>query len=324
MTKLFISLYERSEARQSWRAAAARLGVEVVGHIDGANILPLGNQTAEVASTLSGVNYMDAATFGILSDCVARGAYLPAMPAAQDEAAVLAMNGPVFVKPRLNLRKGSSLLAYTRWASGAALHAAAWQEFILAEPELGGLVVVPDMGNPMSNLEIDFAVNAASEVYVMHTFTHGFTAHNRPTNMVSGATAPTGLVADISGFCAIRNIKGGVFNVQAVQHEGFWKIMDWNARPTGMYGVAAGVHPGVADAGLAHMLGLPVVQTPVHIELRSYWDKPIANARAGGVRAHGLIPSWVWSRDSIGRVYGIGDTKAEVQAKFDTFEASLT
>lgn len=322
MTKLFISLSERSEARQSWLAAATRLGVEVVGHIEGPHILPLENQTAEVASTLSGVNYMDAATFGILSDCVARGAHLPAMPAVQDEAAVLLMTCPVFVKPRLNLRKGSSSLAYTRWSSGAALHAAAWQDFVTAETDLGGLVVVPDMGNPMTNLEIDFSVNAASEVYVMHTFTHGFTDHNRPTNMVSGAVAPSDLVSAISSFCTQRGINGGIFNVQAVQHEGAWKIMDWNARPTGMYGVAAGVHPGVADAGLAHMLGLPVQPAPVHIELRSYWGNPIPNELAAQVRSHGLIPSWVWSRDSIGRVYGIGDTQAEVQAKFAAFEDS--
>lgn len=324
MTKLFISLHERSDARQSWLAAAARLGVDVTGHIDGAHILPLGNQTAEAASTLPGVNYMDAATFGILSDCIARGTYLPAMPATQAEAAVLAVTGPVFVKPRMNIRKGISELSYTRWESGAALHAAAWQEFVTAESDLGGLVAVPDMGNPMTSLEIDFAVNAASEVYVMHTFTHGFTEHNRPTNMVSGAVAPSDLVAAISSFCAQRGIKGGIYNVQAVQHDGIWKMMDWNARPTGMYGVAAGVHPGVADAGLAHMLGLPVEPTPVHIELRSYWSNPIPNELAAQVRSHGLIPSWVWSRDSIGRVCGIGSTQAEVQAKFNAFESSLT
>jgi hypothetical protein len=323
MTKLFISLNEQSGARQSWLAAASRLGVQVVGYIDGAHILPLGNNTAQRASTLSGVSYMDVPTFGILSDCVARASHLPAMPAVQSEADVLAMTGPVFVKPRLNLSKGRSPLAYSRWGSGAALHAAAWQDFGTSELALGGLVAVPDLGNPMTNIELDFSVNAASEVYVMHTFTHGFGEHNRPTNMVSGATAPSELVSAISSFCAQRGIKGGVFNVQAAQHEGVWKIMDWNARPSGMYGVAAGVHPGVADAGLAHMLGLPVQSTPVHIELRSYWGNPIPNDRANEVRAHGLIPSWVWSRESIGRVYGIGDTQAEVQAKFNALEASL-
>lgn len=324
MTKLFISLNEQNGPRQSWLAAASRLGVQVVGYIDGAHILPLGNSMAQKASTLSGVNYMDAFTFDILSDCVARAAYLPSMPAVQAEADVLAMNGPVFVKPRLNLRKGLSPLAYSRWASGAALHAAVWQEFVASELELGGLVVVPDLGNPMTNIEIDFSVNAASEVYVMHTFTHGFTEHNRPTNMVSGATAPSELVSAVSSFCAQRGVKGGVFNVQAAQHEGVWKIMDWNARPSGMYGVAAGGHPGVADAGLAHMLGRPVQSAPIYIEVRSYWSNPTPNDRANEVYACGLIPSWVWSRESIGRVCGVGNTKAEVQAKFNSFEALLS
>lgn len=322
MTKLFISLSERNQARQSWLAAATRLGVEVVGHIEGAHILPLSNQTSEVASTLSGVNYMDAETFGILSDCVARGAHLPAMPAVQDEATVLAMTGPVFVKPRLNLRKGSSSLAYTRWSSGVALHAAAWQDFVTAETGLGGLVVVPDMGNPMTNLEIDFSVNAASEVYVFRVSTHSFTDHNKPGNMVQGATAPSVLIADIEGFCASRGIKGGIHNIQACEHDGQWKIIDWNQRPCAMYSLAAGAHAGAADAALAHMMGLSLPQTTGYIESRSYWGNPMMNSEADFVRSFGLIPSWVWSRRFIGRVCGVGDTQAEVQAKFAAMEAA--
>ncbi len=323
MTKLFISLAEKSYARHSLATAASRLGVEVVGHIDGPHVLPLSNSSSQDISRLAGVNFADAATFDILIDCKARIGHMPALPAVQDQADVLAMNAPVFVKPRKNLQKGRSPLSYTRWSSGAELHAAKWAEFSAAEPELGGLVVLPDMGNPMSSIEIDFSVNADSEVFLMHTSTHGWTQYNRPTNLVSGATAPADLMAAIQAFCLSQKIRGGIFSVQAVEHDGVWKVMDWNTRPDGTYWVAAGAHPGMADAGLAHMLGLPVVRTPVHFELRSYWSNMIPNHRADEVRSFGLIPSWVWHRDAIGRVYGIGDTKEEVQAKFAAFEGAM-
>jgi hypothetical protein len=323
MTKLFISLSEPSYARHSLMTAAARIGVEVVGHIDGPHVLALSNQTSQALSRVAGVNFIGVSTFDILSDCRDRIAHMPALSAVQSEADVLAMNFPVFVKPRKNLRKGTTPLAYTRWASGAALHAAKWQEFSTAEVELGGLVALPDMGNPMSCLEITFAANADSEVFLMHASTHGFAEHNRPTNLVSGATAPADLMSAIQSFCTTQQIRGGIFNVQAVEHGGAWKVMDWNTRPDGTYGVAAGAHPGMADAGLAHMLGLPVVKTPVHFELRSYWSNMIPNHRADEVRSYGLIPSWVWHRDAIGRVYGIGDTKEEVQAKFAAFEGAM-
>jgi hypothetical protein len=323
MTKLFISFHEPSGFRSAWVAAANRLGVEVTGHVDGPNVLPVSNRTCASLASIPGARYMDTQTLEILSDSMARSQHFPSLPAAQSESDVLAMTGPIFIKPRRNTQKGQSSLAYSRWPSGAALHASSWNEFVASEQPLGGLVACPDMGLPMSNLEIDFAVNAASEVFVMHTFTHGFVEHNRPTNMVCGATAPSDLIQAIQAFCVQRGITGGIYNVQAVMHDGAWKVMDWNARPSGMYGVASGLHAGVADAGLAHMLGLPHEAAPVHIELRSYWDAPVPNSLASQVRAHGLIPSWVWSRDSIGRIYGIGDTQAEVNAKFNAFDESL-
>jgi hypothetical protein len=259
----------------------------------------------------------------ILIDAAARSAHVPALPAARTESAVLEMAGPVFVKPKLNIRKGVSPLAYTRWDSGAALYAAAWGEFSSSETDLGGLVAVPDMGYPMANLEIDFAVNASSQVGVMRCFTHGFTAHNRPSDMVSGATAPAELMTAVQNFCVSHGIVGGVFNIQAVQHEGQWKVMDWNTRPTGMYNVIGG-DEGVGDIGLAHMLSIPYTASEKHIELRSFWSNPIPNDKAEVVRSCGLTPSWVWHRESIGRVYGVGADAAEVQAKFEALEAALS
>jgi hypothetical protein len=156
----------------------------------------------------------------------------------------------------------------------------------------------------------------------MRTFTHGFMEHNRPTDMVSGAEAPKELLSAISAFCANHGIKGGIHNVQAVQHLGMWEVMDWNIRPPGMYDYLAGAHPAVADAGLAHMLGLPVSPQQIHIELRSYWDRPVSNDCVDSVKAHGLFPSWVWNTKSITRICGFGGTKEEVHAKFNAFDAS--
>lgn len=323
MNKLFISLEEPSDYRSTWTTCAKRLGVEVVGHIDGPNVLPVSNRICESLAKVSNVHYMDSETFDILSDCKDRGLYLPALPAYQSENDILNITGPVFVKPRKNTMKGSSSLSYTRWSSGEELHSLAWDRFSTEEKLLGGLVACPDMGLPMNNLEIDFAVNAKSEVFIMHVFTHGFNEHNRPTNMISGVQAPNELIESVKLFCAEHKITGGIYNIQAVNHNNIWKIMDWNTRPTGMYGLAAAVHPGVADAGLSHMLGLPVTNTSVHIELRSYWQHKLPNQMANDIRSYGLIPTWVWNRDYIGRIYGIGDTKEEVDVKFNAFEKTL-
>ena len=84
-----------------------------------------------------------------------------------------------------------------------------------------------------------------------------------------------------------------------------------------------GGEPGVGDIGLAQMLGIAFTAQPVHIEIRSFWSNPIPNDKANIVLASGLIPSWVWERSFIGRVYGIGADAAEVQAKFSNLQTAL-
>lgn len=321
MKKLFLSVNDSPGPLAQFGAVAERLGVAVTHTLNTPYVLPLTNGTSmRLVRSGATVNFMPSGTYEILTDSVVRQQHFPALPATQDAAAVRAITGPVFVKPRRNEGKGSELMAYTRWASGEALYAQGWEYFTSQEQGLGGLVAVPDIGNPMSCLELDFSVNEAGDVYVMHVFTHGFTAHNRPTTMVSGAQPPSELVSAVETFCKTAGIKGGIFNIQAVEHDGAWKVMDWNTRPSGFYSVAAGVHPGVADAGVAHLLSLPVVATPVHIELRSYWDKPFKNSMADAIRAIGLTPSWVWDRSSIGRIYGIGDTAQSVHEMFAELE----
>lgn len=312
MTKLNISLQDGNNGRQSWVEAAGRLGVTVVPVRAGPHVLPLSNQTALAASRVAGVAFMSAKAFDISSDSMARPGYFPALPCAQDMDAVRAMTGPVFVKPRFNLMKSLDPQAYTRWASGADIG------------ELSdGLVVTPDAGNPATVREVDFAVNQKGEVFVMRCWSHTFTDHNRPGDMVSGVQAPAALMGSIDAFCKAHGVTGGIYNIQAVKHADQWVVMDWNARPSGAYQILA-AHPGMAEPGLAHMLGMGTPSVPpVHAEIRSYWHSPIPNVHADLVRAAGLTPSWVWERRFIGRVYGIGIDPQDVAARFDHLQQLL-
>jgi hypothetical protein len=323
MTQLFISLNDHGSVRQSWHSLADRMGVAVTSYVAGRKVLPLTGDTTRAIAALPNVDYMDVDTHDILGDCIRRSQYLPVLPAARTREEVMALTGPVFIKPRLNSRKGLGTLTYTRWDSGAEMCNTAWDLFSTEDLDVGGLVALPDLGSPMSNLEIDFAVNADGVVRVMHCFTHGFNEHNRPTTMKSGADVPETLMQAVQAFCLSRGVRGGIFNIQAVQHEGVFKIMDWNARPTGMYRMLAS-HPGVAEVGLAHMLGLSIDEPPTpYIELRSYWDRPIPNHKADLVRSLDLGPSWVWSRQVIGRVYCVAASAAEADARFAALEAAL-
>lgn len=306
MSKLFIGLQDSSWGRTNWCLAAKRLGVEVVGTLDGKAVLPLRNESAVTMAALD-VNYMSTAALAITSDASVRGNYFPALPAFSNPDDVPTYDS-YYIKPKLNHHKMEKHIAYTRHSTlpSAAAMMAGHDVFVIS----------PDIGISTPTLEIDFAVNQQSVVKVIRTFTHSFADYNKPDNMVSGAIAPAVLMQSIQQFVTDQQIKGGIFNIQAVEFDGEWVVMDWNARPTGMHIITAAI-PGVVEPALIHMLGLDIEPPdPIHIEIRSFWDTPFPNSKAPDIQAIGLIPSWLYNKSSIGRIYGIGETKQQVDDKF--------
>jgi len=327
MIELFIPLSEPFEARRAWQQSANRLGVAVTGAAGSPHVLAITNNAAQNLANMEGLQFFSAQTHDILVDSLKRPHFMPAVmgwqPASPDEA--LKISGPLFVKPRTNLLKSPHPLAYTHWPSAKDFVEHNWPTFEQANVEpMNGLILSQDLGLRVTNIEVDFAVSAAGEIYVMHVFDHDWVEHNRPTDLVLRPEGvPAFLFAAIQALCTNQKITGGIFNVQAVQSNGVWLVMDWNTRPLGVYRTAAGLHPGVGDAGLAHMLGLRYTPPPVCIEIRSYWDRPIPNSQADAIRSLGLTPSWAFDKRVIGLVYGVADTKEQVYAQFKSLEELL-
>lgn len=330
MSKLYIALDQPLEVRQSWGAVAQRLGVETTPIASGAtHAMPHNGITALAVCQMPGINFMPAETLAIITDRILIGMHLPALPAvaasSQAELEAAFGTGPVYLKPRDNVFKRMNAgtpggdLCHTAWESPALVPTVAYTE--MAE---GRLVACPHLGSPHHNLEIDFAVNAAGDMLVMHCFNHGFQTGDQPLRMTLDGEAPPELIASLQLFCKLRGVRGGIHSVQAVNHNGQWVVMDWNPRPSGMYPGFAHLHPGIADRGLAHMMGLALPeQQPVYIELRPYWDRQIPNTSAAAIRAIGLHPRWVYDRSRIARVAAVANTRAEVDAMFNAFEETL-
>lgn len=322
MSQLFLPLTAPFAVREAWAGVAQRLGVPVVHTAQQAtHSLAWNNASAAALTALPHVAFMPASTLAIITDRVLIGQHLPAMPATARLEELDAMPGLVYLKPSNNDQKryaGGDTLSHSVWSTSAEVPAEARTAM-----QAGTLVATPFLGSPHSNLEIDFAVSVDGELRVMHCFNHGFQGCTSPLRMTLGAAEPADLLAAVQRFCLTHGVRGGIHNIQAVWYEDLWRVMDWNPRPSGMYPGFAHLHPGIADHGLAHMLGIKHAAAPVYIELRPYWDRQISNDRASAIRALGLHPRWVYDRNRIARVAGVADTKAEVTAMFDAFEATL-
>jgi hypothetical protein len=327
MAELYISLQEPRYWRNSWIEAARRLGVEVVDNLSTPSVLPLTNMSAAKLALQNDINFMSADTHDILIDCYNRQLHLPAVPAAQSYEEVQRLDMPVYVKPRANLGKGTHPLAHSRWASGVALcNSKHWRDFVDADPQLNGLVVCPDLGTPMSCLDVDISINSFSEVYVINCYSYGFISYKRPFDILHPTeTIPTSLVAKVQEFCYSNNIRGGIYNIQVVEYNEQWCIMDWNIRPSSICSIIAQV-PGVVDKGLAHMLSLPLPEhANKYLEVRSYWDPPIAGENLNKITSAGLFHNSVWNDGpNIRRVIGVGHDRDEVEYKFNILNKSIT
>lgn len=326
MKTVFISLEAPVEVRWSWAAVAERIGATVTNLPAAATHgMPWNGVSARTLASLPGLAFMPAETLAIVTDRVRIGDHLPALPAVcassvEELRDHLGTSG-VYLKPKDNFAKSrwGGSLEHTGWATVDDVPAQAYAEMVE-----GWLVACPLLPAPVHNLEIDFAVNGQGEVLVMHCFNHGFDAADRPLRMTLDGVVPVELMGAVSTFCAANGVVGGIHNIQAVFYGGQWVVMDWNPRPTGMYPGFAHLHPGVADRGLAHMLGLPLpAPAPVYIELRPYWDREIPNTRAADVREAGLHPRWVYDRRRIARIAGVANTRAEVESRFTTLEETL-
>lgn len=325
MSTLYLPLDAPTQVHDTWSAVAQRIGVGVRRVPGGADFtVPWNGVSARAqAGSLAG-RWVPLQAIEVISDRVLLGQHVPTLPAVAAESRQELVDalgeGPVYLKPRINDYKSGIVptLEHTRWGSAAEV-----PEPALAAMAQGQLVACPALGNPLHHLEVDFSVGPAGDVRVSHCFRHGFDGGTQPLRMTLDAQAPTTLMAAVQAFCTSHGVVSGLFNIQAVEYGGQWVVMDWNPRPSGMYPGFAHLHPGIADAALAHAAGLSVPQVPVYIELRPYWHTTIPNSAAATVRSFGLHPRWVYDRSRIARIAGVADTREEVEAMFTAFEETL-
>lgn len=270
MMKLYMEPRERRRIGASASALAQRLGIELSDTPDGAALLALTDVTAQMFADKYPGQFMSMEAFERIKNNLRMAELgIPVIPSSTDP---MAFSGPVFVKPRRTLKQSTSRVAYTAWASAQEFMAQHGGEFQAAG---GELVFQPAWSYPSRDFEINFAVNADSEVF----FYSSCAAVNGGIHRFSSfktAPAPDGLEDAIRQVCQEQQIKGGMHCLDFTEVNGEYRLYDWNPRPA-FYAVLGLLKaPGYADAGMAHLCGLSPLDAPtVHFEQRAYFDQPI-------------------------------------------------
>lgn len=318
--KLFLPLNCPLDVSVTWSNIAKRNNIEVTSILDDNSVMiPHNGDSAESLAMHSPNKFMAFFVLGIITDRINIGQYLPAIPAVSCSMPEEFMSRfgdiPVYLKLRTNKYKtsnGTSHLINKLWNSIMDLSPDAFSLM-----KFGSLVACPYIGEPIRNLEIDFALNSNSDILIMHCSNHGFIENNKPTNLTNDGTIPNDLLEKIQDFCKTHSIKNSIHNIQAVQYNGEWVIMDWNPRPSGMYPGFAEHHPGIADRGFLHMFDISCEYIPCAIELRSFHDITIDNSNAKAIRDVGLHPRWIYDKTKIARIAAVADSKQEIEELFN-------
>lgn len=186
---------------------------------------------------------------------------------------------------------------------------------------VGGFVYQPHLGFPQEDLDISFAVNAGGDI---HLFDARRLTHAEAKKPLGSRQAAAQEVAAVEGplRAAVRRlgIRGGIHNVQFLQYQGQWCVIDWNPRP------ARGFTDGLCqalEAPLAFMLGIPCNAPSYLMENRSYWDSPIPLHLEPTIRALGLLPRRVAGVHGFPRISGAATSQEELNLKFSQLESLL-
>jgi hypothetical protein len=268
--KLYMEPRERRRLGAPASALANRLGIELADTPDGAALLALTDITAQTFADKYPKQFMPMEAFERIKNNLRMAELgIPVVPSSTDPSA---FSGPVFVKPLRTLKNSVSKLAYTTWDSAQDFMEKHGIEF---QSNGEQLVFQPAWSYTSRNFELNFAVNQDGEAL----FYSSLNAVNGGVDRYSSfKTAPANKVleAAISRVCREQQIKGGMHCVDFTEVDGEYKLFDWNPRPTFSAVLELLKAPGYADAGMAHLCGLPLADAPnVHFEQRTYFNPPI-------------------------------------------------
>lgn len=193
-----------------------------------------------------------------------------------------------------------------------------------ADPS-AGYAVQPHLGFPQIDLDISFAVNQDGDIldFANLSLLH-YEAKKPGVNAMADQADVDMVLPGIKEACKLLDIRGGIHNVQFLKYEGQWCLTDWNPRPAFVHtqGLAA-THP-YFDEAIAFMVGMQHEPKRPFFLTKPYWGSPIPFTLEGKIRRLGLVPRRVSGiNEGFPRVSGVGDTEAEVLAKFEEMEKLL-
>lgn len=328
MKLLYIPVTDQAWCGQNWRTVAKRIGATVTMSAFVTPYVLSCNDASSVAIAEGGKhNFMSKYALWNITDRIGMtGLGIPVMPTVFPQKPtdlIGKFDGPIFVKSRRTYGKNTDPLAYTTWTDVAEFIATAPQTFWGSEKiatNFGEFVVQPALSFPLTDLDVNFAVNERGEVKFFLGMEMRHLAPNTPDTykMVAIPEIVKDHIRTVIGY---NPIKGGIHNVQFAWYNEQWVLLDWNTRPAlGFSQGVAAAHPGLLDSALAFMMDIPGVEdTPFYLEQRSYYDDPFTMADISAIYAIGLVPRV--TNGIINRVAGIADNKTMVDAMFVALDA---
>lgn len=323
----YISIADLDRPRAGlWGAAARRAGLSLT-LAPAPYVLPLSGVGAHSIVQRPGVFYMTPEAMRIVSDREALAALgVPVMPThtPRSAEALLALAAePVFLKPRdTSHRKSQDPLAYTQWDSPqhllANLPATFWAG---QQDDATAFSVQPLVPYPLVEVTAYVSVNESSNAFIYHASRDSSEVIDRRSLIEQPVTVPARVSDAVQTVCSDLQIKGGLHEVQFIEHAGELFMNDWNARPGG---ISEGLVParGVMESALLHMVGEPVVEVaPFYGEQRGYWGRGIPVEVANTARRMGMFPRC--NDGFLSRVYCEGPDVESVRERLNNFESSL-
>jgi len=291
--KLYIPPSDKRIGSQSYIDALTRVGISLTVDVHKADIvLPLTDRGAQEVQNHP--RFMPAASLNIILDrLLLSETGMPTIPTTFIPTPDLAPEGSI-----VKLRNS-------------------------ADPR-SGYVYQPHLGFPQTDLDISFAVNSAGEVFDFANLalTH-LDAKMPGVNAMASQSDVDEVLPMIRSACQRLGIRGGIHNVQFLKCEGGWCLIDWNPRPAFVHteGLAA-VH-SYMEQPLAFMANKACEKQSVFFLTKPYWERPIPFYMEMPIRDLGLVPRRVKDVNGFPRISGVGDTEAEVLAKFEQLESLL-
>jgi hypothetical protein len=310
-----------------WAKTAQSMGM-VLSLVPSKYVLPLSGRGSLEISKREGVNYLSTDALNTVSDRQALAALgvsvLPTVTPHNSSELLAIGAGPIFLKPtNTSLIKSQDSLAYTKWESANHLLSVVNDTFWEKQTNAAtSFCVQPLVASPVTELSVGISINEASEVFVYLPALEVSETPNFYSLFKKLENIPQYVFDDIQRVCTALNIKGGVHDVQFIQHNDKFYMNDWNARPRASMSSGLVREDKLRESALAHMVGATVPEVPTFYgEQRGYWNQNISASMADVARSMGMVPRI--DNGFLSRVYCEGPDVETVHETLDIFESKF-